>query len=581
MKYSGVLWRAGASLPALAIFLLIAQGCDNDALLDLNKNPVDPTLGVQEQLLAGAQHGLGMGRSESSRNNLIYCSQYVQLLCSPTWGHGNYYVENGDYNSALWEEYLENVVRNLVYVLDNTSERDDQDVLLDPPVHKKYLFATALLYKSFAIHRMTDMYGDMPYQDLGRGLLGPGFSFPRYIGQKELYDYLIRDVKRARDLLTSEPGVVGLGVQDIIYGGDIEKARKFANSLLIRIGMRLVRVDEALARSTVQEAANHDAGFIETNEQNANLPRNASSFPNGNSQVMNFGSGLDAFWPSSRLVEWLKNNDHDPSKPDPRLQLICGGIPGPPDNVEGNDGASKVPGQVVNADVIQASSQWVTSEEYYGIRNGFDFTDPDSEHGIPGIIGALKADGATVPGADASEFDRAVYFTSLNPRLFRLGAPSFLITASQTLLYVAEAKARGWDTGDTPASDLVGRAIEMDVSMYGEYDQTLQGVNIDEYVESLGLARLSTADLIREINEQYWVCSFLDFIESWINWKRSGVPALSGVDHPLGITGGNIPRVFAVESSEADVNPNFDPAGTRETDLITIMRSGRVWWDVP
>ncbi|MEM7514515.1 MAG: SusD/RagB family nutrient-binding outer membrane lipoprotein, partial [Bacteroidota bacterium] len=59
-----------------------------------------------------------------------------------------------------------------------------------------------------------------------------------------------------------------------------------------------------------------------------------------------------------------------------------------------------------------------------------------------------------------------------------------------------------------------------------------------------------------------------------------GFPVLAPVDHPIGTTGGTIPRRLYYPPGEAGINPdNYNEAVNRQfggTDDLT----GRVWWDV-
>src|SRR5690606_20968855 len=54
---------------------------------------------------------------------------------------------------------------------------------------------------------------------------------------------------------------------DLVYGGDVAKGKKFANSLLLRLGMRYSKLNPARAEAIVSEAFN--AGVMETNDDDA------------------------------------------------------------------------------------------------------------------------------------------------------------------------------------------------------------------------------------------------------------------------------------------------------------------------
>ena len=68
---------------------------------------------------------------------------------------------------------------------------------------------------------------------------------------------MIDQVKEGINLLSAEkPGIEG----DLFYNGDINQWKKFGNSLLLRIGMRLSKVNPELAKATAKAAI--DGGIM-------------------------------------------------------------------------------------------------------------------------------------------------------------------------------------------------------------------------------------------------------------------------------------------------------------------------------
>jgi hypothetical protein len=59
----------------------------------------------------------------------------------------------------------------------------------------------------------------------------------------------------------------GFGSDDVVYGGDLFKWRKFMNSLKLKLGMNLADVDASLAKSTVESA--YSAGVFSSNTDSA------------------------------------------------------------------------------------------------------------------------------------------------------------------------------------------------------------------------------------------------------------------------------------------------------------------------
>ena len=59
--------------------------------------------------------------------------------------------------------------------------------------------------------------------------------FPKYDTQEEIYNGILADLAEANTVLDGAVNVSG----DLIYGGDVKKWRKLANSLRLRYLMRI------------------------------------------------------------------------------------------------------------------------------------------------------------------------------------------------------------------------------------------------------------------------------------------------------------------------------------------------------
>ncbi|MCT4644637.1 MAG: SusD/RagB family nutrient-binding outer membrane lipoprotein, partial [Carboxylicivirga sp.] len=91
----------------------------------------------------------------------------------------------------------------------------------------------ALVIKSYMFSILTNLYGDVPYSQAGKG---DEKSFkPAYDLQKDIYEGLIDDLIKANDLLTTEGGYPIEG--DNIFDGDVLKWRKFCNSLRFKLAV--------------------------------------------------------------------------------------------------------------------------------------------------------------------------------------------------------------------------------------------------------------------------------------------------------------------------------------------------------
>lgn len=116
----------------------------------------------------------------------------------------------------------------------------------------------------------TDFYGSAPYSEAYSARYG-GTLTPKYDTQKELFTQFYAELKEATDVLVNGKNSVAqttLGTQDFVYNGDAAKWAKFANSLKLKLALRLMHVDKPWATQIATEAASHAAGFMTNRADN-------------------------------------------------------------------------------------------------------------------------------------------------------------------------------------------------------------------------------------------------------------------------------------------------------------------------
>lgn len=506
--------------------LIITISCNNEELAELNidKNSVSE-LDMSYLFTRGT---LRIGNEyDNTRALSIYAAPMIQHIASVAgYFSGDKYFYSAQYSGAFMNIQYEYTVKLLSQVIANSDDHPN-------------LNAAATILRAFDLHRMTDLYGDIPYTQAGYALQDAANWFPVYENQKDVYAAIIADVKAARDKLSAT--AKGLGVQDIIYGGDITKWKKFANALLMRVAMRMSNVDQATASAVFTEAYN--SGTFSSNDDNATIKY--LSGPNG----INRNGLNDGLWGtykysrdckiSATFIDWMKANN------DPRLMIVSGGV-GDPDN----------------------PATWNTNpEDQIGMPNGFT--------------------GVTMVGADSplSDAEKASFgvnsvrmFSMLNLKALDWDDPYLLITYSETELMAAEAILKGWVNGS--ASDKFASGVKGAINSWTAFDSSFakSTVEIDAYISGRGFDAASNSDKLRLIGEEYWAATYLNDIESWSNWRRTGFPALTPTKDSNRYQGINIiPRRLKYFESEISRNPeNYQSAVNRmggdEFDT-------KVWWD--
>ncbi|MEO7961414.1 MAG: SusD/RagB family nutrient-binding outer membrane lipoprotein [Ginsengibacter sp.] len=501
---------------ALALILLCISSCEK-GLEDLNRNTTSPTSVDPVLLLNNA-----VINASFPTQTVFFDMGIVQQLITPNGGvlaGANFNQESRD-NSNVWAPYYQNVVKYTHDVIVNTTGAADRSNLNN----------MARIFQSYVFMVLTDEYGDIPYAQGGAGYSDQIF-FPAYDRQQDIYPQIIQELTQASAAL--DPAGT-IETQDALYAGNIAKWKKFGYSLLLRAGMRLSKVDAAKAQSTVQAA--FAGGVITNNDDNAYVRHDANyTFPIGN--MLN-GSEAANFYLTKPFVDQLKSTS------DPRLAAIAVRYVGA---TSGNDQKPAV-----------ASSN------------------PDLQIGMPmgydngSIVAQATADGLA-SFYDYSQVDRT--------RLVKTSSPSFFVTASQTLLLLAEATFRGWISSGT-AAQYFGDGIRAHMDQMAIYDagSAISPVDKEAYVAA---NPLSSGSELEQINTQYWISSFLNGPEAFANFRRSGYPALTpnpyGQPNNPDVPNGTFIRRLTYPNSELSVNTDNVNAAVSAQGGDKL--STRVWWD--
>ena len=180
---------------------------------------------------------------------------------------------NGNWLNGAWNGFY-NQTPALLDVLDMTKPGGKA---ANPTV-----YAIANIWKVRTYQPMTDYWGPIPYSSVGNAA-----KKVDYDAQDVIYkDFLTTLTKSVADLQASK-GTINptLSPHDLIYAGDVDKWIRFANTLRLRIAMRISSVEPALAKTNaeaavaglVMETNAHDA-FIKTTTNNINAMNQATGW---------------------------------------------------------------------------------------------------------------------------------------------------------------------------------------------------------------------------------------------------------------------------------------------------------------
>lgn len=459
------------------------------------------------------------------RVNIIYCSMMMQQLANVSWYAGDKYIQNDGWAAAYFERAYPDQIKYITDVIRVTKDN----------AYLSNQYNIARIAKVMIFHRLTDIYGDVPYSEAGKGYSDRNFT-PKYDAQQEIYMDMLKELDEAAKALDASKAVPGQG--DLIYnkGGAVPAAqvvaswKKLAYSLMLRLGMRLSKRDDAIAKTWVEKA--YAGGLISSNADNAFILHDASGGRTTVNRVSNILSGewnainnVGEVCISKTFMDFLKNNN------DPRLQYIA---------------------------VVPASNSEIPADQL-GMPNGYD-------------TNGGATDISQAPGYPK---DTKKYSVLNKNVLLKLNGPTFLVTYAQVELLLAEAAKRGWSVGADAATHY-NNGVKAAMEQLAQYNSTAS-ISDAEVQTYLAAHPYDDAKGYDQINTQYWAACVLDWYEAWANWRRSGYPQLTPVNYVGNATGGKIPRRMLYPSSELASNPtNYQEAIKRQgTNALTTP----VWWD--
>lgn len=127
--------------------------------------------------------------------------------------------------------------------------------------------AFANLFRVAVLNRVTDSYGPMPYSD---ALANESITV-KYDSQEDVYAQMFAELDAAIEAFGNNTGLDASAWSnyDRVYYGDISKWVKYANSLKLRLAMRISYVAPETAAAKAAEAI--AGGLILTNADNASM----------------------------------------------------------------------------------------------------------------------------------------------------------------------------------------------------------------------------------------------------------------------------------------------------------------------
>ena len=534
-----------------AIFIALLTGCND--FDDLNVDPTTSTVANPKTLISKVQISYTGDRETQWRSLAAYHMSITQMI-SDGWtvSHGQTYKLDNSYMEFMWKSsYRE--INDLILAIQEAEKK---------PELVNYV-AVARILKVMIFAQLTDTYGDIPYFEAGAQAEVENIH-PDYDYQQDIYTDFFKELKEAANQLNSSFSLEG----DLIYNGDVDKWKKFANSLRLRYAMRLVNVDLTTAQREAELAISSgvmenitDAAYVEHGNFNVSTSGAVEIRGNGFSQVQNFSEEIIVA--CETYIAYLRDND------DPRLNMMFGMYA-----AYEEDATSRYNSKSTTETSVEITEEYLAK---YGLIEGYapGYFLWEAPEGSPADIWApryVEKNGKTV---QINKFFKSV---QIRRNLTRIDLPSIYQSYSEVELWLAEAAQRGWNSTGGNAESHYKNAIfaniqELIAILGAEPNLT---INAEVYANNLWN---NTSDKMEAINMQHYVNNFYNGIEAFANWRRSGFPKLKPTtdnaftDQTLN---GLIPRRFPYPNTEMNFNrDNLEP----HLDNGVNFWGAPVWWD--
>ncbi len=285
-------------LTAVLSVVIVLTSCKSDEQYEnLNRDPKNPTQVAADFLFNSATKSLidQMTQINVNRNSFRFFAQYNTTTT---------YTEEPNFDLVTrtipgyhWSE----MYRDVLLDLQTSKEVAMADATLSG-AEQTARVSQAEVLMIYTFQQMVDTWGDIPYSEA----LGD-IALPKYDDAATIYSDLITR------LTATISGLSGSGYSgsDQLYGGNSAGWVKFANSLLIRLGNRLVDVNPSLAQSTI--LAGYSGGAFTSNADNATIQYEGTT-PNTNPVWVDIvQSGRSDHIPANTIVDFMNNLD-DPRR---------------------------------------------------------------------------------------------------------------------------------------------------------------------------------------------------------------------------------------------------------------------------
>lgn len=491
--------------------IVTVTSCSDSYMENLNTDDskvsqIDPNAQLTTSLL---QTYGDFSLMDTYRNYITGFTQHFAGGWNVTNYAGSVHFEN-DKTRRIWDRYYAVAIKNLVDAIYNTADRPNLNAVLR--IHRVYLTSV-----------LADTYGDVPCSEAGLGYIA-GISTPKYDTVEEIYNWFFEELDACEQQLGTGTDRITGDVTSM--GGDVNKWKKYANSLRMRFAMRISDVEPEKAKQEFEKAM--AKGYIDSDANDAFIIYSdspytgydgANDFDFRTNALCEILYGQDPQSPTficSTLYYQLKNTG------DPRLDRIR--------RYYYNIKRSQIkPDKEENIDITTDLLDYFATagrDEIPcnpGAAQYDNWIDAITLDNIPNSRLAQKA--VSDPGTyNDGDYRARATRPALSIDFEMPTCPGILITYAEVEFLLAEAKTMGWNVDGT-ASSHYEAGVRASMEMLNKHylsENFISDAEIDAFIQNnpLGTNPKET------INTQAWILHLMNPAEAWANMRRSDYPAI-------------------------------------------------------
>lgn len=433
----------------------------------------------------------------------------------------------------------------------------------------KNLFYATRIYYAFLALANTDTYGDMPFKEYVQAKV-PETNNVAYNTQKEVYDAMFRMLEQAVDSIQpNDASQVGYSTDDICYKGDWKKWLRFANTLRLRLALRISNVDPERAKEEAQNALNNQYGLMESNDDNMEIvPKYAPVEKGGTDDGGNENPLVMCsvcYNGESVMSKDLENFYRNESEGGEEYKIKTGRNSYVTKKIDPRCLVSWYRGNMT--DNTLSAGEDSQKEDFVGCERGAQAPLID--------MGTLKYSlTRTAPKTFGKKFDPNYFFSRERAYL--------LLGYAESLFLRAEAALRSWTALGLTASaeEYYKQGIQASMDYY-QIDKTKAANYIagDKAITGKVFQGGDKEKQLEAIITQKWMAIFPNGNEGWADFRRTDYPALA--NQLSNFSGGDVPEGKMIKRILYPNSENSNKYFTSHPELQQMNTQGtRLWWDV-